>query len=99
MSFAYDSDLESTDEELSGEFGDEYGGFFSEEDYAVGVDPSQPTVAKPGSEEKVLTLAARYAAGLPLWHNEDRYDHGPGQLEPAEASSRDEEYVPEEDEV
>ncbi len=51
MSFAYDSDLEPRDEGLTAELGDEYGGFFSEEDYlAVGVDPSQPTVAKPGSE-------------------------------------------------
>ncbi len=98
MSFAYDSDLESMDEDLSAEIGDEYGGFFGEEDYsAIGVDPAQPTVAKPGSEEKVLTLAARYAAGLPLWHTEDRYDHGPGQVEPAEVT-RGEDFRPEEDE-
>lgn len=45
---------------------------------ALGINPSAPTEAKPGSEQKVLMLAARYAAGLPLWHGEDRYDHGPG---------------------
>lgn len=41
------------------------------------IDPEEPTVAKPGSEEKVCMLAARYAAGLPLWHNGDCVDHGP----------------------
>lgn len=44
---------------------------------ALGIDPSEPTSAKPGSEQKVFTLAARYAAGLPLWHDEDCIDHGP----------------------
>lgn len=81
MSFAYDSDLEPTDEELAAE--DEYGNLLSEEDFiSLGIDPAQPTDAKPGSEDKVLMLAARYSAGLPLWHNDDRYDHGPGQLDP-----------------
>jgi len=41
------------------------------------VDPLNPTGAKPGSEDKVRMLAARYAAGVPLWHEEDCYDHGP----------------------
>lgn len=82
MSFAYDSDLEPTDEELTDEIGDEFDGFFDEGDYAkLGIDPAQPTDAKPGSEDKVLMLAARYSAGLPLWHTEDRYDHGPGAVE------------------
>ncbi|MBX3449449.1 MAG: hypothetical protein KF777_07820 [Planctomycetaceae bacterium] len=45
---------------------------------ALGIDPKGPTLAKPGSEQKVLTLAARYAAGVPLWHDGDCYDHGPG---------------------
>ena len=40
-------------------------------------DPMIPTEAKPGSEDKVKMLAARYAAGVPLWHDEDCYDHGP----------------------
>lgn len=44
---------------------------------SLGVDPEEPTEAKPGSEEKVCMLAARYAAGLPLWHTEDCVDHGP----------------------
>ena len=41
------------------------------------VDPLTPTEAKPGSIDKVKMLAARYAAGVPLWHNSDCYDHGP----------------------
>lgn len=50
-------------------------------DYAaLGIDPISPTEAKPGSEEKVVMLAARYAAGLPLWHNSDCVDHGPGNV-------------------
>lgn len=44
---------------------------------ALDIDPEEPTEAKPGSEEKVCMLAARYRAGLPLWHNEDCVDHGP----------------------
>ncbi len=39
-----------------------------------------PTEAKPGSEDKVKMLSARYAAGVPLWHDRDCYDHGPGSL-------------------
>ena len=27
-----------------------------------------------------MMLAARYAAGLPLWHTDDCYDHGPGSV-------------------
>jgi len=42
--------------------------------------PLQPTEAKPGSEDKVRMLSARYAAGVPLWHDGDCYDHGPGEL-------------------
>ena len=54
---------------------------YEEVDFAtMGADPAQPTKAKPGSEDKVLTLAARYAAGLPLWHNGDCMDHGPARL-------------------
>lgn len=47
---------------------------------SLGLDPLDPTEAKPGSNEKVLMLAARYAAGLPLWHDSDCYDHGPGAI-------------------
>lgn len=62
----------------------EYFEGFEAFDYeALGIDPTRPTDAKPGSEEKVNMLAARYAAGLPLWHSEDCYDHSPGQLLPA----------------
>jgi len=54
---------------------------FYEEDYrAIGIFAADPTEAKPGSEDKVMMLAARYAAGLPLWHGSDRYDHGPEKL-------------------
>ncbi|MBX3441964.1 MAG: hypothetical protein KF774_06135 [Planctomyces sp.] len=51
-------------------------GEFEFESYE-GIDPLCPTHAKPGSDDKVRMLAARYAAGVPLWHNEDCYDHGP----------------------
>lgn len=57
---------------------DEAEGEYEIEDFSsLGVDPKIPTPAKPGSEDKVRMLAARYAAGLPLWHDEDCYDHGP----------------------
>ncbi|MCA9015390.1 MAG: hypothetical protein KDA77_08680 [Planctomycetaceae bacterium] len=53
---------------------------FGEEEYReMGINPDEATQAKPGSEQKVLMLAARYAAGLPLWNNSDCYDHGPGE--------------------
>ena len=51
---------------------------YMEHDYSgLGINPKDPTEAKPGSPEKVAMLAARYAAGLPLWHNKDCIDHGP----------------------
>ncbi len=57
---------------------DEAEGEFELEDFAaLGIDPCSPTPAKPGSAEKVRVLAARYAAGVPLWHDSDCYDHGP----------------------
>ena len=34
----------------------------------------KPTMAKPGSEEKILILAARYEANLPLWLADDCID-------------------------
>lgn len=46
----------------------------------MGFNPFAKTGAKPGSEDKVQVLAARYAAGLPLWHEEDCVDHGPGRV-------------------
>lgn len=51
---------------------------FEEELRSLGVDPAWPTAAKPGSEEKVQMLAARYAAGLPLWHADDKSDNESG---------------------
>ena len=44
--------------------------------FATGVDPTQSTAARPGTEEKVLMLTARYAAGVALWNSHDRCDHG-----------------------
>lgn len=45
------------------------------------IDPITATEAKPGSKEKVQMLSARYAAGLPLWHQKDCDEHGPGEPE------------------
>lgn len=43
-------------------------------------NPHTATDAKPGSEDKVKMLSARYAAGVPLWDPSDCYDHGPDRL-------------------
>ena len=75
-----DSGLETLSEIEGFEFLNDLDAGFEEELKSLGVDPSTPTAAKPGSEEKVMMLAARYAAGLPLWHNDDCYDHGPGSV-------------------
>lgn len=75
-----DSGLESLVDIEGYEFLSDLDAGFEEELKALGVDPSAPTAAKPGSEEKVMMLAARYAAGLPLWHHDDCYDHGPGSV-------------------
>ncbi len=48
---------------------------------AIGLDPVGATPAKPGSEEKVQMLSARYDLGLPLWHDEDCDEHGPREPE------------------
>ena len=47
--------------------------FFEPED----VDPQryQATGAVPGTSEKLLILAERARAGLPLWHERDRADY------------------------
>lgn len=72
-------DVVLEDEQVVTETLMEEGEFIDEVDFvSLGIDPETPTQAKPGSEEKVLMLSARYAAGLPLWHNRDRYDHAPG---------------------
>jgi hypothetical protein len=61
---------------------DDTGATFDIEEFkAMGVNPVKSTKAKPGTEEKVLMLSARYAAGLPLWHDRDCYDHGPKERE------------------
>jgi len=36
------------------------------------IDPTKPTSALPGSDEKVAVLTARHEAGLPLWHDNDQ---------------------------
>lgn len=76
--------MRSSVSEPVGTFGVENAEYFDDfdiEDFvALGIDPLRPTAAKPGSEEKVVMLAARYAAGLPLWHGDDCYDHGPGSV-------------------
>jgi hypothetical protein len=63
------------------DFGGEGEEFNLEDFEAMGINPIRPTGARPGSEEKVLMLSARYAAGLPLWHDQDCYDHGPRETE------------------
>jgi len=72
---------------------DEAEGEFEIESFE-GIDPLIPTAAKPGSDDKVRMLAARYAAGVPLWHDEDCYDHGPADAafanHPSFSSSSDE---------
>lgn len=55
----------------------EDGTVMEEWDYSD-LNPIMATHAKPGSEDKVRMLSARYAAGVPLWHDSDCYDHGPG---------------------
>jgi hypothetical protein len=68
--YDFSDDIEVDIDEYAEEFGiDEY--------KSMGIDPHRPTEAKPGSEDKVMMLSARYAAGVPLWHDEDCYDHGP----------------------
>lgn len=85
MSFAFEVDpnLDSVGGMQDQTYVSDYVDFFDEEELeALGINPIRPTAAKPGSEDKVSILAARYAAGLPLWHNEDCYDHSPGGGEP-----------------
>ncbi|ADG67676.1 hypothetical protein Plim_1846 [Planctopirus limnophila DSM 3776] len=80
---ARDFDLDDLEEETLGygEEGEELEGEFEHIDFeALGIDPARPTTAKPGSEDKVLMLAARYSAGVPLWNTDDCYDHGPAEM-------------------
>jgi hypothetical protein len=52
---------------------------------ATELDPETPTVAAPGSMEKVMMLQARYAAGVPLWDERDSYDHSDSAAAAAQA--------------
>lgn len=80
FSFEVDPDLDlAVGSELSFDTGDH--GHPDDESCLRDVNPLAPTDAKPGSEEKVRMLAARYAAGIPLWHEGDCYDHGPAPVE------------------
>jgi len=95
FSFEVDPDLDlAVGSELS--FVDGESDFEGDQLVLAGIDPLIPTEAKPGSEDKVKMLAARYAAGIPLWHNGDCYDHGPA---PAEFLANPEFEVQEEEEL
>ncbi len=87
-------DILDSDDDLGDEdFVEDYNAMFEEEDFrALGLDPTQPTTAKPGTEDKVMILAARYASGLPLWHPDDCKDQGPAKFtNPDEEFDDDEE--------
>ena len=80
MTSTLDADffLDSAVEWQDGEFIGENNRFFEDEEFeTLGLDPQVSTSAKPGSDDKVMMLAARYASGLPLWHRKDCYDHAP----------------------
>ena len=79
MSSGYEVNSEFVAELDGADYLDYCDGLEEDDFRSLGIDPARPTEGKPGSEEKVLMLAARYAAGLPLWHDEDCYDHGPGE--------------------
>ncbi len=84
----FDEDTQDEDFDLAGSLPEDGAGDEEEND-ALGysafelmsIDPYRPTKAKPGTERKVMVVAARYAAGLPLWHQEDCYEHGPKDLD------------------
>ena len=44
-------------------------------------DPTRSTAACPGTEEKILMLSARYAAGVGLWNVKDRRGQGVDECE------------------
>jgi hypothetical protein len=37
-----------------------------------GIDPELPVMADPGSVERIAMLSVRYAAGVPIWNDNDR---------------------------
>ena len=55
----------------------------------LGIDPKLATDLRPGNEAKVIVLAARYVAGLPLWNIDDWIERPklslPGPSQPDEA--------------
>ncbi len=51
------------------------------------LDPETPTIAAPGSMEKVMMLQARYSAGVPLWDERDSYDHSESAAAAAAAAT------------
>ena len=81
---SFESEAVCTDSDSDVQEADFFGGYGEAYEVAdflsLGINPVGPTLAKPGSDQKVIMLAARYAAGVPLWHNSDCYDHGPGKL-------------------
>lgn len=58
----------------------------------LGIDPTLPTDLRPGNAAKVIVIAARYVAGLPLWNDDDWNERPktnfPGPIEPT-AEDRD----------
>ena len=80
MTFSYEVPQGLVSESGMNYLFDDFDQSFEQADFdALGVNPLEPTPARPGSFDKVSMLAARYAAGLPLWHEEDCSDHGPGE--------------------
>ncbi len=81
--FSLDTENNLDQEELEEniEDGEAVEGYDEKDFAAMGIDPSRPTKARPGSEAKVIMLSARYAAGLPLWNNSDCYEHGPRETD------------------
>ena len=85
LSFEVEPSLDADSGTQVQSFVENYQDLFEEEDFiALGINPSKPTEAKPGSDDKVMMLAARYAVGLPLWHDSDCYDHSPGDDDESE---------------
>ena len=53
---------------------------FGDTDQPFQIEPLESMGSNPfDSKDKVAMLAARYAAGLPLWHDGDCIDHGSGR--------------------
>lgn len=91
MEFSFEVDPE-VDIAIGLEFVPDEDEVFVDEDFDIsGYDPLTPTGAKPGSDDKVKMLAARYSAGVPLWHDSDCYDHGPVNTLDGEAVGDDSE--------